>query len=90
MSTDVTDEYRNIEPKWCAIHNGWFYRCVALTDNIDEWNECLKAHDEKVIQSILAYLKAENLEVKSRKYSAMPRPMAMGDWDNWGDWGGWN
>lgn len=52
MSTDVTGEYRNTEPKWCAIHNGWFYRCFELSADVDEWNKCLAAHDAKVIQAI--------------------------------------
>lgn len=49
MSVDVTDEYRNTEPKWCAIHNGWFYRCFELSADVDEWNKCLEEHDTKVV-----------------------------------------
>lgn len=49
MSTDVPLEYALKEPKWCVIHNGWFYRCFEASKNVDEWYLCLESHDKKLL-----------------------------------------
>ena len=64
MTTGVTYEYAATEPKWCATHGGWFWRCYDASKNIDEWYRCLADHDNKIREQIAK-------EIESRLFAAL-------------------